>query len=286
MTQGQLAARLVQPAAITIRGQNLADRQSRLDVGGGRVTASGTVADTLDLMSRYSALPLAIANTIRPDLGWAARWTAARRLAARAPGRMSPSTFRDDSWSAAALARRGLRSLAVDARGTSSTSRLNLDCDRHQPGGPARQAVRARVPLDNGDLALDVALDAFPLAVLERRRARPEPWRQSFGLRQRHRQARRSRRIVPACAPRASGQRPSTAPAFRPLDVDGRRQLRVAGCLTLSSATVNGPQGLTVSASGRIPLAGDGLASPSTARPRCRWPTGFWPSAAPRFRAR
>ena len=127
---------------------------------------------------------------------------------------------------------------------------------------PARKACAPRlsggVPLDNGELALDVALEAFPLAVLNAAAPGQNLGGNLSGSGQGDRQARRSRLHRSSCAPPASGQRPLEAAGVAPLDVAaaGSYGGRV---LDLSSATVNGPQGLTVSASGRVPLAGDGI---------------------------
>ena len=69
LTRGTLAARLVQPAAINVAGSNVSFGDIILDVGQGRVTVSGEVAETLNLAVAIQKLPLDIANTIKPDLG-------------------------------------------------------------------------------------------------------------------------------------------------------------------------------------------------------------------------
>ena len=108
LTQGQLAARLVQPAAITVRGQNLAIDSLPLDVGGGRITASGKVEDTLDLNVAIKALPLAIANTIKPDLrlGGTLDGSGKDRRHARQAGHQLQHPGQD-SWPQRRSARRG-----------------------------------------------------------------------------------------------------------------------------------------------------------------------------------
>src|SRR5690606_25640359 len=68
LAQGQLAARLARRSTIDIQGQNAAIRDVELAVGGGRITANGAVAEQLDLAVSVSALPLAIANAVRPAL--------------------------------------------------------------------------------------------------------------------------------------------------------------------------------------------------------------------------
>lgn len=256
LTQGQLAARLVQPAAITIRGQNLAIDNLAMDVGGGRIMASGKVEDTLDLNVAIKALPLAIANTIKPDLRLGGTLDGTARIAGT---RAKPDTsfgLQGRQLAAAALSQAGLRSISVDAKGTSSTSRLNLDATITSPEG-LRATLAGAVPLDNGDLALDVALNAFPLAVLNA--AAPG---QNLGG-----NLSGTARVTGKLAdPAASFQLRAAAVRAAPIEAAGAAPLDVtaagsyhAEVLTLSSATVNGPQGLTVSANGRIPFSGSGV---------------------------
>ncbi len=69
LDQGSLSARLIAPTALTIINETVTLDDVQLDVGGGRVTASGTAGTRLDLGVAITALPLSIANTIRADLG-------------------------------------------------------------------------------------------------------------------------------------------------------------------------------------------------------------------------
>src|SRR5690606_28574089 len=47
--QGPVAARLVEPASLLVVGETIAVDSLALDVAGGRVSAQGSIADTLDL---------------------------------------------------------------------------------------------------------------------------------------------------------------------------------------------------------------------------------------------
>ena len=68
LKQGALAARLTAPSTIQVQGQDIAIDNLLLDVGGGQVGVRGTIAEKLNLAVSIKALPLAIANAIRPDL--------------------------------------------------------------------------------------------------------------------------------------------------------------------------------------------------------------------------
>lgn len=257
LKQGQLAARLLQPSAITIQGENLAIEPFALDVGGGRVTASGTVADRLDLDVAINALPLAIANTVKPDLGLGGTLDGTAKIAGTRAAPDINFNIQGRQLTAAALGQAGLRSISVDARGTSSTSRLNVNATITSPEG-LRATMAGGVPLDEGNLTLDVALDAFPLAVLNA--AAPG---QNLGGNLSGSAKVTGKLADPAASfqLRAVGVRAAAlnAAGAAPLDVTaaGRYGGKI---LTLSSSTVNGPQGLTISASGRVPLAGNGVA--------------------------
>jgi translocation and assembly module TamB len=257
LAQGQLSARLVEPSAITIRGQNITLDSLTLDVGGGRVTAAGRVEDTLALDVAIRALPLAIANTVKPDLRLGGMLDGTARIAGTRARPDISFDIRGRELTAAALGQAGLKSITVDARGTSTTTRLNVDASVTSPEG-LRATVVGGVPLDNGDLALDVALNAFPLAVLNA----AAPGRNLCG------NLSGSAKVTGKLAdPAASFQLRGTGVRAAPLEAVGAVPLDVtasgaygARVLNLASATVNGPQGLTVSANGRVPFSGSGLA--------------------------
>ncbi len=284
LAQGQLAARLVQPSAITIRGQNLAIDTLALDVGGGRITASGKVEDTLDLDVAIRALPLAIANTIKPDLRLGGTLDGTAKIAGTRDRPDISFDIQGRQLAAAALSQSGLRSISVDARGTSSTSRLNLDATVTSPEG-LRATLTGGVPLDNGDLALDVALNAFPLAVLNT--AAPG---QNLGGNLSGSAKVTGKLADPAASfqLRAAGVRaaPLEAAGAAPLDVTCRGQLRRQGPHFVfgDHQRSAGPDGFRERPGTRSPAAAS--TSPSTAMRRWRSPTASSPIAAPRSRAR
>jgi translocation and assembly module TamB len=256
LAQGQLAARLVEPSAITIRGQNVALDSLVMDVGGGRVTAAGRIEDTLALDVAISALPLAIANTVKPDLHLGGTLDGVARIVGTRARPDINFDIRGRELTAAALSRAGLASITIDAKGTSTTTRLNVNASVTSPEG-LRATVAGGVPLDDGDLALDVALNAFPLAVLNA--ATPG---QNLGG-----NLSGSAKVTGKLAdPAASFQLRGTGVRAAPLETAGAAPLDVTAAgryggkvLILSSATVNGPQGLAISANGRIPISGGGV---------------------------
>lgn len=256
LVQGDLAARLRSPASVLIAGQNITIDGLDLAVGGGEVSANGTIADTLDLNVRIASLPLAIANAIKPDLGLGGTVDGTAVVSGT---RDNPNIRFDATGSglrAAALRQAGISSLDVVARGTSTTNRLQIDATVTSPDG-FRATANGAVPLGDGSLDLDVTLDRFPLASLNA----VAPGQDLSGI-----VSGRARVTGPLANPSATfsvdGNGLSAAPLVQfgaaPLTLSAQGQYGNQ-ILTLSSSQVAGPQGLAISASGRVPLSGNGL---------------------------
>ncbi|MGN6584277.1 MAG: translocation/assembly module TamB domain-containing protein, partial [Rhizobiaceae bacterium] len=165
LRQGKLSASLVQPASILVDGQNFTIDNLALDIGGGRIEATGKIKETLDLSVAIKALPLDIANAIRPDLALGGTLDGTAKIGG---DRNKPDihfALQGRSITAAALKKAGLRSISADAKGSSNGDRLDLDASITSPEG-LRLATKGSVPLGKGDIALDVELQAFPLAAL------------------------------------------------------------------------------------------------------------------------
>lgn len=257
LRQGQLSTRLAEPASVLVQGQNVTVDAFTLDAGGGRVAVRGEVTQTLGLDVNITRLPLAIANAVKPDLALGGTLDGTARIG----GTRAAPDIRFDidgrQLSAAALKRAGLSSLTVDASGTSTADRLNLDASVTSPEG-LRATARGGVPLAaDGRLDLDIDLNAFPLATLNA----AVPGQGLAGA-------------ITGTA-KVTGTRDDPAANFEvrgtgiratALDQAGLAPLEVnaAGnfadnAVALRSATVRGPQGFSLDGSGRIPLSGPGL---------------------------
>jgi translocation and assembly module TamB len=154
------------------------------------------------------------------------------------------------------LRQAGLRSINLDAEGTSTTSRLNVKAAITSPEG-LRATANGAVPLDKGAMALDVALEAFPLAVLNAVAPGQDLGGTLSGT------ARLTGTFAdPAAAFRLRGVGVSAAAlqsaGAAPLEINASGNF-AGKVLTLSSAEASGPQGLSVSASGRLPVSGTGV---------------------------
>jgi translocation and assembly module TamB len=256
LVQGQTAARLVQPVTVTIEGETITLDRLQLDVAGGSVTASGVAGQTLDLDVVIANLPLSIANTVMPDLAAAGTISG---TAAISGNRDAPQVAFDLSGSGLAarpLRDAGLPSVDLQARGTTAGDRVNIDARATTPNGIA-VAATGSVPLGDGNLALDVTLDSLPLAAIDDIAG-------NQGLA--GALSATARVGGPIAAPvvdfNATGSNISaTAIAnlgLAPLQVtaNGRFAEQV---VSLNAVNIAGPQGLSVDASGTLPLDGAGL---------------------------
>lgn len=135
LTQGTLSADLANPAALLVNGSDIRIDNLALNVGGGRLNATGEIADTLALSVDIAALPLAVANAIRPDLQLGGTIDGKAMIGGTRAQPDINFTLRGTSLAAAALKQAGLTTLNVDATGKSSTTRLDVRASVTSPEG-------------------------------------------------------------------------------------------------------------------------------------------------------
>lgn len=256
LTHDSLAARLVKPAAINVAGSDVSFGDIVLDIGKGQVTVSGEVAETLNLAVAIQKLPLDIANTIKPDLGLGGEINGTARIGGT---RQKPNVNFDmqaRAVTAAALKKAGLDALNLDARGTSTADQLNVDA--HLTGANGLDAsAKGLVPLTQGQLGVDLDLKSFPLTTLNG----IVKDQNLSGI-----VSGRGRLTGTLQKPAAEFDLKGASLSAKPLQEAGLAPLQLTAAgrfanerLSLSSAKVDGPQGFTVSASGEVPLSGNGL---------------------------
>ncbi|MDS1135657.1 translocation/assembly module TamB domain-containing protein [Nitratireductor indicus] len=257
LKQGQLEAHLVDPASMLVEGNNFTLDPLALDIAGGRLNAAGRVTETLDLTVALERIPLSIANAIRPDLSMGGMLNGNAHVEGT---RESPQISFDMTGreiASALLRQAGLSTLNVDARGNTTNERLAIDANVVSPEG-LRASARGGVPLDNGDLSLNIALEAFPLAVLNRVAKGQNLSGQLTGT---------ADVRGKLSSPKAEFDLRATGLGAAALSGAGVGPLQMAANgrfadnrVTLSNLTASGPSGLNVTASGTLPLNGSGLA--------------------------
>lgn len=250
-------AHLVEPTRISVAGDEITISTTRLDVAGGAISISGTIDERLDLDARLQSLPLSVANLVRPDL----------RLNGTISGTATVSGTRESPRAdfeiigrdvqAAALTEASIQSLNVDASGRTTGERLEIAANLRSPGGLGA-TITGTAPLSaDGQLALDVELAAFPLSLLNRQ----VPGQDLAGT-----LTGNARVSGSATDPDVSFTLSATGLFARPLANLGATPVDLSATGRYAQNTVNltalnarGPLGLSVEASGQIPLSGSGL---------------------------
>ncbi|WP_295806781.1 translocation/assembly module TamB domain-containing protein [uncultured Nitratireductor sp.] len=256
LDQGTVRARLVQPTSLLVEGNTFTLDPLEIDVAGGRITAGGRVADTLDLAVNLRQVPLSIANTIQPDLGLGGTLHGSADIKGTRDEPAVDFDIEGRGIISTVLKQAGLSALTVDASGTSDGNRLTVDTSVTSPEG-LNASARGIVPFDDSQLSMDVALNAFPLAALNRVVRGQDLAGQVTG----------SARVTGTLtAPQASFDVRANGLRAAPLTNAGLGPLQLAAngryadnAVQLSRLTADGPSGLGVEASGTIPFSGSGL---------------------------
>jgi len=155
------AARLVSPTSVTVTDGRVVVDATRLSVGEGTVTVAGTLGETLDLEAALDAVPLSVANLVRPDLAAAGTVSGTVDVSGTREAPVVSAELDADGLTAAPLAGRGIAPVDASARGrfeggTATVERLSVSVG----DGTLRAFGTVGETLD-----LDVALDALPLAL-------------------------------------------------------------------------------------------------------------------------
>lgn len=255
LAQNQTRARLTEPATVTSAGGVVTLSPLALDVDGGRLTAQGTAGETLDLSVALERLPLAIANTVRPDLALAGSLDGSLRVTG--PSATPDVTFDLAGTDLASSQTReaGLPPARLKATGRTQGQRVQLDAELAANGAQARAA--GSVPLGQGPLSLDVTLAALPLATIDRIAGNQGLSGVVAGKAQV-----RGTLASPAVTFDLTGAnltaRAVSEAGVSPLDLTASGEF-ARDVLALTSARVTNGQGIAVTASGRAPLRGPGL---------------------------
>lgn len=249
-------AHLAAPATATFTGGGITLDGARFEIGGGTINASGRAGDVLDFALEVERVGLAVANAIRPDLELDGRVSGDLKVSGT---RQRPQVAFDldgDGLSAAATQAAGLPAFAVTARGDTDGEKLRLDA-RLSSGNGISATADGTVPLGDGALAVDVALQSLPLALLDRAAGGQGLGGQLTGT------ARVTGTLSRPEADFALSGEGVRATALSDAGIAalgfGANGSFAGNVVTLSSFNASGPSGLEVTGSGRVPIDGPGL---------------------------
>ncbi|MGH6760663.1 MAG: translocation/assembly module TamB domain-containing protein [Phyllobacterium sp.] len=167
LAQGQLAARLAQPAQITVEGSSVSFGDVIVNIGQGRVTLRGSVTDNINVSYAIESLPLSIANTVKPDLGLGGTISGNGRIAGPRGNPAGEFNLNGADLTARALQEAGLSPLTLRANGRFANQALALSSVNVDGPQGFTVAASGNVPLSGN--GLDVNLNgSVPLALANR----------------------------------------------------------------------------------------------------------------------
>ena len=223
--------------------------------------ATGTVPlspdGPLDVDIELEALPLSLADTVRPELGLRGVVSGRASVEGTIASPRGAFDIEASGLSAAPLRSNGIEPLDLRAEGSSDGRVLTLDDALVTNGQGLRATASGTVPLDGtGEIDIDLDVEEAPLSIANA--ARPE-----LGLG--GTVSARAELAGPLTAPRGTFEVSGRDVAARVLRQNGIEPLDVAATgstdgrtLTLDTANVTNGQGLRATASGTVPLDGSG----------------------------
>ncbi len=260
LRQGTMVTKLAQPASLALKGSDVTFNNIIMQVGSGRLSLNGALAERFNLDVKLDNLPLNVANSIQPELGLGGVINGQ----AQVTGSRAQPDVSFDIVARDVIARQtremGIGALNATAKGTSNQNRLKVD-SRITGGNGLDTRVSGFVPIGSdkaaGALDVNVELANLPLALLNGVVKDQNLAGNVTG----------TAKIIGALTnPAAEFNLNGRSLSAKPLAENGLAPLtlKAAGrygdkAVTISSLTVDGPKNLNVTAQGRVPLAGNGL---------------------------
>jgi translocation and assembly module TamB len=256
LRQDAIIARLDAPATVTVTEGNVSLTPLALRLDQGLLTARGEISERFDVDLVVEALPLALANIVRPDLELQGTVDGTARITGPRDAPDIDFDLAAGGLTSAITTAAGLPPVSLTARGETAEGALAFNAELDSGGGLAARAGGS-VPLGDGDMAVVVDLESFPLPLVDRLaggrglggtitgQARvagtPATPQVEFDL---------QGAGITADALRDTGVAPvgvTLAGSF------------ADGTVALGSGRLTNPQGIDLTVSGRAPLAGPGL---------------------------
>ncbi len=162
-------ARLAGPTTLLLREGTVGLSDARVTIGDGSLVINGSAGRTLDLRVALTAIPLAIANAVRPDLQLAGTLSGTVQASGTASAPTAAFTISASSLSTAQTASFDVAPLSVETSGRFDAASSNLLIEALTATNAQDISVsgRGRVPLSGGSLDMS-AQGTVPLAIAQR----------------------------------------------------------------------------------------------------------------------
>lgn len=167
LARGDVAARLVKPAAVFVEGSNVRFDTVVLDVGQGQVSVKGAVTDKLDLDVAIRNLPLSIANMVKPDLALGGQINGTARITGARNDPQGAFNLTGSGLTARLLQLNGLAPLQLNAEGRFANQAVALSSARVSGPQGLNASASGTAPLSGNGLDIN-AEGAIPLALANR----------------------------------------------------------------------------------------------------------------------
>ncbi len=159
-------ARLLKPSTIEIDDGNVQISNTQLSVGSGRVSVSGTVGDRLSLDVALNALPLAIANAIRPETKAAGTLSGTVQVSGSSANPIASFDLNGRGLSFSQLAQNGVLPLDLKVNGSYANNSVNLASSNASNAQDIQITASGRVPVRGTGLSLN-AQGRVPLTLAQ-----------------------------------------------------------------------------------------------------------------------
>ena len=256
LANGETLLDLDEAASLKVRGSDLEIDRLTLRSGEGLLSLGGSIAEVIALDAQIDALPLSIVNAFRPDLGLFGALSGEAKITGARDAPDIAFTTAIDGLTSTTLQAADLPPVALTAAGESSEGRLNVESEITGPGDFSAR-IDGSVPMGDGEMALAGQLDRFPLALIDRlagRRGLSGRVSGTFGVAGSY--------ALPRI--RFSVSSPSinanvlTNNGISPIAVSAEGSF-ADNRLVLADGRLRNDGGMDIVASGRLPLALDGL---------------------------
>lgn len=255
VSQDAVHAKLLNPASVILFDNSYHISTLTLDVNGGKFSIKGDGGSKLDLALQMDHLPVSLADLIKPDL------RATGTLTGNADIKGTPANpdiafdIKGEGLSIGLLKDKKIAPFALDAKG--STNGKSVNVDTRISGSGLDVEASGKVPLDAGNLDLDISLKNLPVAL-----ANSFVANQNLGGTVSGHAHIGGQLKAPTATFNLSGQGLRAdllaKNGLTPISLNAEAHYE-NNVLNLEQFNANGPQGLNMSANGRIPVKGDGM---------------------------